>query len=659
MVMRKTICVLALAGLSLASGLHRPASAEVPLEEFAKLPLYGNLKISPTGDYIAATVRNDAGESSLIIMRLRSNEITAQIRGYGRDFITNFIWANDERVVVWLGRKFGSLDAPFQTDDMVAVDWNGKRQEWLFGRGKRAGGVFDRTYRVASLLHKLPEDDDHILISVNDYANVQGSYTQVLKLDIYSGRTSRVTTAPARGAQIVVDNDGRVRVAVSTNPDNKNAIAIHLREGKRWQLMGEYHGREGSIRPISYTPDNTLLYMLDNRETDTDSLYLFGPGSSEQELLFQHDVVDINDIEFAPDGALIGVYTEPDYPHFSIIDSDQPMSQWIADVREILRGYRVRLTSTTDDGKLAIFRASSDKDPPRYYLFDTEMKQLAQIVSVLPGIDATLMRPMEPYVLKVRDGTTVYAYLTRPDDSDGPFPMIVLPHGGPHGVRDFWAFNADVQMLASRGYAVLQVNYRGSGGYGRSFLYSGYGKWGTEMQNDVTDATLWAIDAGFAAKDRICIYGGSYGGYAAMMGGVREPDLYQCIIAYVGVYDLELMFEKGDIPTRDSGLVFLKEAVGEDKEDLRARSPVHNLDKLKAPVFIVHGGEDFRVDIEHAYRLRKGLEKLGKPYEWLVKPKEGHGFYKPENRLEFYERMLAFLEKHIGRDQISITGGNK
>ena len=123
--------------------------------------------------------------------------------------------------------------------------------------------------------------------------------------------------------------------------------------------------------------------------------------------------------------------------------------------------------------------------------------------------------------------------------------------------------------------------------------------------------------------------------------------------------DVELMCEKGEIPTRDSGLVLLKEAVGEDKEDLRARSPVHNLDKLKAPVFIVHGGEDFRVDIEHAYRLRKGLEKLGKPYEWLVKPKEGHGFYKPENRLEFYERMLAFLEKHIGRDQISITGGNK
>ncbi len=648
--MRNDHSIVAVLALGLLSILHLPASAEIPLEEFTKLPLYGNLKISPTGEYLAATVRNDDGQMSLVIMSMRSNEVTATIRGFGRDFINDYIWANDERIVASLGRQYGSLDTPLATHEIVAVNWDGKRKEWLFGRGKNENILFDRTYKVATVLNRLADDKNHILVGVNDYSNPNSTYTVVYRLNIYSGSMSKVTTAPTRGASIVTDNDGAVRLAISVDPDNKNAIVIHKRENKRWKLMGVYHGKEGTITPVAFAPDNTLLYMLDNRETDTDSLYIFNTASDEVELIYTHDVVDISDVEIAPDGALLGVYTEPDYPDFTMLNTEHELSGPYTAVRNALRGLRVRPTSMTEDGKLAIIRADGDRVPPRYYLFNVDTNQLSQIVSVLPGIDSEQMRPMEPYKLKVRDGTVMYAYLTRPDDSDGPFPMVVLPHGGPHGVRDLWRFSSEVQMLASRGYAVLQVNYRGSGGYGRDFLYSGYGKWGTIMQDDVTDATRWAIDAGIAAEDRICIYGGSYGGYAAMMGVIREPDLYQCAIAYVGVYDLELMFKKGDIPTRDSGVVFLKEAVGEDKDDLRARSPVHNLDKVKAPVFIVHGGEDFRVDVEHAYRLRDGLKELGKPYEWMLKPKEGHGFYKPEHRLELYERMLAFLGKHIGDD---------
>jgi len=628
--------------------LAAPVFAEVPLEEFTRLPLYSQIKISPTGEYLAATVRNDDGQNSLVIMRTDAREITANLRGFGRDFITNFIWANDERVLVLLGTKYGSLDAPSATHDIAAVNWDGSRKEWLFGRGKESNVAFDRTYKVANILSLLDDDDEHVLIGVNDYSNPNSTYTEVYRLDVYSGSTSKVTTAPTRGAQVVTDNDGAVRLAISADPDNENAIIIHERVGKRWQLSGTYHGKEGTVSPVAYAPDNRVLYVLDNRETDTNSLYFWNTDSEEVELIHESDIVDISSVEIAPDGHLLGVYTEPDYPSFTLLNDQHKMAAPLMAVRNTLRGYRVRPTSMTEDGKLAIIRASSDRVPPIYFMFDFETNELAKIVSVLPNIDASQMRPMEPYKLEVRDGTEMYAYLTRPDDSDGPFPMVVLPHGGPHGVRDYWSYSPDVQMLASRGYAVLQVNYRGSGGYGRDFLYTGYGKWGTIMQDDLTDATLWAIDAGIAAKERVCIYGGSYGGYAAMMGVVREPDLYQCAIAYVGVYDLELMYKKGDIPTSDSGITFLKQAVGEDEEDLRSRSPLHNLEKLIAPVFIVHGGVDHRVDVEHAYRLRDRMEELGKPYEWMLKPKEGHGFYRPENRLELYERMLVFLDKHIG-----------
>ncbi len=627
----------------------------VPLAEFVKQPAYSNIKISPTGAYLAATVRNDDGESSLVVLDIKDNQITAIARGFGRDFITNFIWANDERVVAWVGRKFGSRDAPSGTDNIVAMNWDGSKKKWIYGRGANKNLSFDRSYRVAQLLHRLPENKKHVLVAVNDYSKANGSFTEALKLNIYSGRTSRVTRAPMRGAGLTADNDGNVRFSAGVDSDNENALTVHRRDGKRWSLVGQYKSKEGTLTPVGFTPDNSHVYMLDDRETDTTSLYLFDPETGHQDLLYGHGVVDIEDLEQAPDGKLIGVYTEPDYPDFEILYPDHEISQWLQATQVALRGYRVTPTSATEDGRLAIIRADSDRLPARYYLLKTDTMELSQIVSVLPGIDENRMRGTDAYKLEVRDGTTVYAYLTQPDDTEGPFPMVVMPHGGPHGVRDYWRYNPDVQMLASRGYAVLQINFRGSGGYGRSFLHEGYGKWGTLMQDDVTDATQWAIKQGLADPNRVCIYGASYGGYAAMMGGIREPDLYKCVIAYVGVYDLELMFEKGDIPRREAGIEFLKQAVGTDKEDLRARSPVHNLDKLKAPVFIVHGGEDFRVDVEHAYRLRDGLKELGKPYEWMLKEKEAHGFYRPENRLELYERMLTFLDAYIGPTSVSVT----
>ncbi len=646
-VILRTVRLAASAALLLLASV---SFAEVPLEEFTKQPLYNDLKISPTGEYLAATVRDDDGQASLLIMRTDGSEITARVTGFRNYFIGDFFWANDERIVATLGRQYGSLDAPSGTHEIVAVNWDGKRKEWLFGRGAEPGVTFDRTYKVASLLNRLDDDRKHILVAVNNYAQANSTFTEVYRLNIYSGSMSRVTRAPRRGAQVVTDNSGTVRLAVSVDPDNRNATVVHRHDGKQWNLLGTYHGKEGAITPVAFAPDNEILYMLDNRETDTDSLYSFNSTSEETELLYTHDVVDISSVQFAPDGHLLGVYTEPDYPEFIVLDETHALTAPLASVRNALKGYRVRPTSMSRDGKLAIIGANSDRMPGVFFMFNVEANRLSKIVSVLPGIDAEQMRPMEPYKLTVRDGTEMSAYLTRPDDSDGPFPMVVLPHGGPHGVRDYWAYSPDVQVLASRGYAVLQVNYRGSGGYGRDFLYAGYGKWGTLMQDDLTDATLWAIDAGIADRDRVCIYGASYGGYAAMMGVVREPDLYQCAIAYVGVYDLELMFEKGDIPDSDAGITFMKEAVGEDKNDLRFRSPLHHIEKLKAPVFIVHGGEDFRVDVEHAYRLRERMEELGKRYEWMLKEKEGHGFYRPENRLELYQRMLAFLGKYIGHN---------
>lgn len=228
--------------------------------------------------------------------------------------------------------------------------------------------------------------------------------------------------------------------------------------------------------------------------------------------------------------------------------------------------------------------------------------------------------------------------------------MVVLPHGGPHGIRDWWEFDPEVQLLANRGYTVLQVNFRGSGGYGTDFERAGYGEWGAKMQDDLTDATRWAIEQKIAPADRICIYGASYGGFAALMGAAREPDLYRCAIGYSGVYDLELLHESGD-PDVPADVAYLDRALGTDAAKRRAQSPVYNAQSIKAPVLLIHGSADRTAELEHAKRMRAALENNRKKVEWLALRGEGHGAYDEDTRREVYERILQFLDANLRTPQ--------
>ena len=221
--------------------------------------------------------------------------------------------------------------------------------------------------------------------------------------------------------------------------------------------------------------------------------------------------------------------------------------------------------------------------------------------------------------------------------------MVVIPHGGPHGVRDNWGFNSEVQLLASEGFAVLQVNYRGSGGYGLKFQEAGYRHWGDRMMEDIIDATRYAVKKGHADPGRICIYGGSFGGYSALQAPIVAPDLFRCAVGYAGVYDLTIMSSEGDIGQSRMGRGFLTRVLGEDEDALKKFSPSWNVDKLRAKVFLIHGKKDQRAPFEHAERLRKALQDRGIEPEWLVEGREGHGFYDEDARERMYVKMLQFL----------------
>jgi len=281
-------------------------------------------------------------------------------------------------------------------------------------------------------------------------------------------------------------------------------------------------------------------------------------------------------------------------------------------------------------------------------VFDTQAKKAEHLISRRAWFDPAKMAEMRPISFKARDGLPLQGYLTVPHGSSGKnLPLVLVPHGGPFWEMDQWGFDGDNQMLAEAGYAVLQVNFRGSGNHGRAFTRAGAREWGGKMQDDLTDATRWAVQQGVADPGRICIYGNSYGGYASLMGVAKEPGLYRCAAGYVGVYDLPMMHARGDVPGTRSGKTFLREWLG-PKDKLGDFSPNRLAGQIKVPVFLAAGGEDQRAPIEHSKMMERALIGAGVPVETLYYDSEGHGFYKDEHRREFYTRLLAFLSRNIG-----------
>jgi dipeptidyl aminopeptidase/acylaminoacyl peptidase len=315
-----------------------------------------------------------------------------------------------------------------------------------------------------------------------------------------------------------------------------------------------------------------------------------------------------------------------------------------------LPGENVRFVSGSTDGDMSIVLAEADADPGTFYLYDRNTKKLTPLLARASWINPEVMASKQPFEFAARDGLSLQGYVSYPpgQESAKHLPTVVVVHGGPFGVSDEWDFDPYVQALATHGYAVLQVNYRGSSGRGYDFERAGWKEWGGKMQDDVTDATHWAIAQNIADPQRICIFGGSYGGYAALEGAVKEPDLYKCAIGYVGVYDLTLMFSRGDIPQSTSGENFQKRTLGEDMDVLAQRSPVNQLDHLKARVMLVVGGEDYRVPSVQGSNLHMALLKRHIAHEWMDKPGEMHGFYDEGNLTELYKNMVEFVSSSIG-----------
>lgn len=652
----RRLCVVALLWLG-GTVAH---AAPVSFENLARHAEYKEVKISPDDQYLAATAVVK-GQTVLALVHLGDMKGTT-LRPREEDDIVDFWWVSPTRVVYTVGMRWGGYDAPLLTGELFGVNADGSGADMLYGF-RKSGPSFathinrgTSEYGSAEFIAAIPDDPDNALVAISDWgaAGNEIALPVVYRMNVHDGRKAKIADVPLRGASFLADHQGHVRFAYGEDSVGEFKIYERVPEGGEWKLMPEAMMR-ARARPLRFDRDDKAAYFT-CPATPGFGVCRWDPEKRALEQVWSNPEVE-------PDGllhglaedAVIGVGFTDGRPGVAVFDRNAPDVQSLVALMKQFPGESVRFVSGTRDGGKTIVYVYADVDPGTFYLLDNKARKLTPLLASAPWIDPQQMANKQPFEFAARDGLTLRGYLSLPPGKEVAkrLPMVVLVHGGPYGVRDDWDYDSDVQALATHGYAVLQVNFRGSGGRGYGFERAGWHEWGGKMQDDVTDATRWAIAQGVADPNRICIMGASYGGYAALEGAVKEPDLYRCAIGYVGVYDLRLMYTRGDIPQSTYGENYLKRVLGTDMDELARRSPIYGLDRLKAKVLLVVGGRDQRVPPVQGESLHAKLREHGIAHEWLYKPNESHGFYDEANIAELYGKEVQFLDANIGSGAVS------
>ena len=639
--MKKLHCLLVLiAVMASASVLADPVS----FTDLARHPQYGQVGISPDGRYIAATsvVRN---RTVLSVIRL------ADMHGFNLEThdngdIVGFWWVSPTRLIYTEGIRDSSFDVPLLDGRLLAVNADGSGKASLYGYGS------SNPYwgPALQLISTLPRDPGHVLVAVanEDRSTDDGVVAVVEKMGIASGGMTRVMEAPARNLQFLADHEGNVRFAFGVDNDDRALVYRHPPGNGDWQAMPVAEAERDF--PIAFDAADRVAYFSCKVPAGF-GICTWDPSTNKLTPVWTNPRVEASGLaDGTTSHRYIGVGFDDGRPGVALFDPASPDARLLAGLMQQFPGENVRFVSSTRDGSRAVVAVSSDTDPGVFYLYDRVARKLTPLLRVAGWIDPQKMASKQPFDFKARDGVELHGYVSYPPGLEKAkhLPMVVYVHGGPYGIRDWWDYDPDLQAVATRGYVVLQVNFRGSGGYGYDFEKAGWKQWGAKMQDDVTDATRWAIAQGIADPGRICIYGASYGGYAALEGAIREPGLYKCAIGYVGVYDLTRIGQEGDIPESTYGRNYLKRVLGDDKADLASRSPVDQVDRLKARVMLIVGGEDSRVPPEQGTEMRDALRAKNMDFTWLYQRKEAHGFYKEANVADMYEKIDAFIARSIG-----------
>jgi dipeptidyl aminopeptidase/acylaminoacyl peptidase len=507
--------------------------------------------------------------------------------------------------------------------------------------------------RWVQIIHRLPDDASHVLVIERTHDSER---PVARRMNINSeARLRNVAISPLSRGGLGTNPDGEVLFAYGISDDFEPEFAFRASSDASWQTFDNPFG--GSVAFHSFDESGEYVY-ISTRDQARMGLHRLHLASGRSEPVLVDERYEMLSAIWDFDGTrIIGAVFNTPKPEARWLEPEHPTARMVRSLINALPNYNVLISNFSDDGSRAIVNLSSDREPGVFMMLNTESMAMSELVAARQWVDASQMAEMRPIEVVARDGLKLTGFLTLPNgvEPEG-LPLVVEVHGGPHGPFDRWLWQPWVQAMASRGYAVLQVNFRGSGGYGQQFEESGYQRWGDKMQDDLTDAVQWAIEEGIAHPDRVCISGASYGGYSAMMSVVREPELYRCAFAFVGVYDLERARREGNIARRlGYGRAYLDRAIGSDPEQLRAHSPVHHVDRIQAELFIAHGAADEQAHYNQYHVLIDALDKAGIAHEKLFVSGEGHGFYKLENNVELYSRALRMFDRTIGSGWVPRT----
>ena len=600
----------------------------IPMEDFFRNPEKSSFSISPNGNYIAY-MKPWKTRMNVFVMEIITKKETRLTSSQERG-VYGFTWLTNKRIG-YVKDEGGNENTHFYA---VNIDMSNEIDLTPFENVQ------------TRIIDDLEDDPNHIIIGLNKRnPQIHDPY----RINVNDGKMELIAENPGNISEWMTDHDGKLRVATTSDGVN-TSLLYRDKESDEFKLILTTDFKV-SIAPLFFTFDNKNLYVASNRGRDKTAIFEFDLSKSKEgRLIFEHNEVDVSGLMFSRKRkVLTGV-------NYTVAKNEMIFfDKWREDIQQKLEkklpGYEVAITSFSKDETKAVVVTYSDKSRGTYYHYDVDKNKLIELGEVSPWLNEENMSEMKPIKYMSRDGLTINGYLTLPKGTNGKnLPVVVNPHGGPWA-RDNWGYKSEIQFLANRGFAVFQMNFRGSTGYGREFWEKSFKEWGKSMQDDITDGVNWLIDEGIADPDRIAIYGASYGGYATLAGLAFTPDLYTCGVDYVGVSSL-FTFMENMPPYWELYRSMMYEMVGhpeKDKELLAAASPLLHIDKIKAPIFIAQGANDPRVVKAESDQIVEALKNAGIDVPYMVKDNEGHGFYNEENQFDFYREMEKFLTKHIGK----------